>query len=100
MSNVFTTVGKDINIANTWILAAAGKVELIFSKAIAVEPVVAGDLGALITSTEAFLAAATPAVVGEGLNFTADSVAYVAFVALVAQWQTSAATLIAAAKTL
>lgn len=99
MANL-TTVETDINIAETWVKSAASKVETLFSKAEALEPAVAADITALVTKGEAFLAAATPAVAGEGLNFPADSVAYAAFAAFLAQWQATATTVAAAVKTL
>lgn len=98
--SVLTTVEKDINIAETWITSAATKVETLFSKAIALEPTVAADIAALVTKTETFLATATPAIAGEGLNFPADSVAYAAFTAMVAQWQATASTILTAVKSL
>jgi hypothetical protein len=87
------TVKKDINIAETWISSISSKVKAIFTKAEVLEPAIAEGLSALVTKTESFLAAATPAVVGEGLNFPADSVAYAAFEDLVAEFQSLASTL-------
>lgn len=98
--SALTTIENDINVAETWVKSAASKVETLFQKAEKLEPAVAADIAALVTKGEAFLAAATPAVAGEGLNFPADSVAYAAFAAFLAQWQATATTVIAAVKAL
>jgi hypothetical protein len=85
-----TTVEKDINIAEVWVTDIAAKVAGFVTKAEALEPAVATALSSLVTKLQAFLAASTPAVVGEGLNFPADSVAYTSFEALVAEFQSVA----------
>lgn len=88
------TVEKDINIAETWIKSIAAKIAAKVDAGEKIEP----ELADVVTKTEAFLAAATPAVAGEGLNFPADSVAYAAFVALVASWQAAGAAILTVVK--
>lgn len=98
MAGILDTIKKDINLAETWISSAATKFEAIFKKEVALEPQVAAAASGLIAKTEAFLAAATPAIEGEGLNFPADSVAYEAFKALAAEWQSAAGVVVAVVK--
>ena len=98
--SVESTIASDINIAETWVASIASKAEALVTKAEKIEPAVANALTGVVSKTEAFLAAATPAVAGEGLNFPADSVAYAAFVALVGEWQSVASTIEAAFKAL
>jgi hypothetical protein len=93
--SILSTVEGDINIAETWIKSLASKVEALISGGKAVP----SEVATIVTDTEAFLAAATPAVAGEGLNFPADSVAYASFVKLVGDWQKLGATIAADVKT-
>lgn len=98
--SIASTIEKDINIAETYVSAIATKVEGIVTKAEALEPAFATALSGLVAKTETFLASASPAVVGEGLNFPADSVAYASFVALFTEFQSVAATIAAGVKSL
>jgi hypothetical protein len=95
MTGILSTIEKDINIAETWVTSAASKVEQAFAKGATLAPEIVSDLTTVVSTTEDFLAAATPAVAGDGLNFPADSVAYAKFVALVAAWQKLGVTVIA-----
>lgn len=92
--SILSTLENDVNIAETWIKSAASKVEALIKGGSAIP----AEVATVVADTEAFLAAATPAVAGEGLNFPADSVAYAAFVKLVGDWQKLGATVVADVK--
>lgn len=77
-----TTLEKDLNVAENWVKTAAADVEKVLTKVQGAEPAILTATSAVVTNVEAFLAAATPAVAGEGLNFPADSVAYASFLTL------------------
>ena len=91
-TGLLSKIESGFNIAETWITAISAKVRTVFSAAETIEPAIADGIGGLLGKAEAFLAAATPAVAGEGLNFPADSVAYSAFVDFVQEWQAVAST--------
>lgn len=89
--SILNTIEKDINIGEVWISTAVVKVKQFLAKGESLAPDFVVALANAVQASEDFLAAATPAVAGEGLNFPADSVAYAKFVALVSAWQKLAA---------
>lgn len=93
-------IGHAFSLAATWITSEAGKIKALVTKAGDIEPEVAAGISEIVAKTETFLASATPAIDGEGLNFPADSVAYNAFVDLVKTWQTVGSTILKDVKAL
>ncbi len=98
IATVIADAEKDINIAEVWVTKISSFVKTLVTREKALAPEVAGAFLTLAADCEEFLAAATPAVAGEGLNFPADSVAYAAFVKLVGDFQAIAAVVKDAAK--
>ena len=98
--SIFGNIVKEIDIAAVWISKVSTYVEGVFSREAKLLPAEANALQMIVVDTEDFLAAATPAVAGEGLNFPADSVVYAKFVKLVTDWEQAASLLKQAASAL
>jgi hypothetical protein len=91
-----TEVENGITKLEGYVTDIATDVQKVFAKAEKLEPSVAAALLSTYTAVQTFLATASTAVAGTGINFPADSAAYAAFLNLVKVFEADGALIKAA----
>jgi len=80
MANPFTVAEQDLVKAGSFLIGLTKKAVNVFDSSKAAQTAAVN----LLSSVEAFIALAAPAVGASGLNFAADSAAYAQFLVVVA----------------
>ena len=88
--SVVATLGKDQSIIGTGIKKVSTFLGKLLQAEAKLAPEQAQAVLTIVQDTETFLATASSAVAGDGLNFAADTVTYAAFLQLVADFQACA----------